>query len=840
MELKNYQKRVLEEAKAYFQALEEYQRKDDSCPSYAAWKKIGLPRLFHPRQNKLGKDLPTICIKVPTGGGKTLLATQILGAIYKTILKERRGTGLVLWIVPSDQIYKDTLRRMRDRSDFYNESLRHALSQRIEIWEKQEIFRITPSQMATCLNILVLKLQGTNRQDKESLKFFRDSGGNIIAHFPPEDEPEKHKQLKQQFQNLDMIEDDEKRGVHLVKTSLANLVRRYEPAVILDEGHKWTSELARDTVETFNPCIVVELSATPPAGEANILVDVSGKELLEEQMIKLPINVANNNVSSWKDVLTAARDKREELAKLAIRHYRTTGYFIRPIVLVQVERTGKDQREARMIHSEDVKEHLLQHLGIEERAIAIKSSEKDDIEGLDLLDENCPIEWIITKQALQEGWDCPFAYILVSLAQTGATRSMTQLVGRVLRQPRQHRTEYEGLNQSYVFCLRRKAREVTSEVKKALEKEGYEGDLESVVDRSDEDGKPVLPRKATIRDYYLKFYKKPFQGRIFLPRFCVKVGKKVEALDYYRHLLARTRVEDFDYQTIDWDLDEELTKSKAHFWQISLGTETDIQSVEDHPLLEDDGSVKSWLIANLDFTWFSAKQMRTVVERVYSRIPKWHDKLSLLKFPLRERLEGFVRRNTDELTEAIFKQMHKSGELCFYLECIEGRFEIPRSLDVDAPRKLTHDDGEQIQRSLFDWVPDNMNEYEKSVALALDQHSKVLWWYRNLVGHDQFAIQGYRRNPIYPDFVVQKGDNKAKKPIPHVLVVESKGKQLKGSEDTIYKREIARIFENIGQKITWQELGEGFRDRTFRFQILDEGEYHDKDWHDQLKAALTS
>jgi len=729
---------------------------------------------------------------------------------------------------------------MRDRSDFYNESLRHALSQRIEIWEKHEIFRITPSQMATCLNVLVIKLQGTNRQDRESLKFFRDSGGNIIAHFPPENEAEKHKEFKRQFPNLDMIEDDEKRESHLVKTSLANLVRIYEPAVILDEGHKWTSVLARTTVESFNPRMIVELSATPPVGEANILVDVSGKELLEEQMIKLPLNVANNNVSSWKDVVTAARDKRKELVKLANRHFRTSGYLIRPIVLVQVERTGRDQRDTRVIHSEDVKEYLLQHLGIEERAIAIKSSEKDDIEGIDLLDENCPVEWIITKQALQEGWDCPFAYILVSLAQTGAARSMTQLIGRVLRQPRQQRTEFEALNQSYVYCLRRKAREVTSEVKKALEQEGYEGNLESVVDRSNDKGTPTPPHKTNIREFYLKFYKKPFQGRIFLPRFCIKTGKSVEALDYYRHLLARTYVKDFDYHTIDWDLDEELTKSKAHFWQISLGMETDIQAIEDHPLLEDDSAVKSWLVANLDFPWFSAKQMRTVVERVYSRLPKWHGKLGLLKFSLRERVEGFVCRNTDELTADIFKELHKAGDLCFYLECIEGRFEIPRNLDVDAPRKLTHEDGEQIQRSLFNWVPDNMNEYEKSIALALDKHSKVLWWYRNLVGHEQFKIQGYRRNPVYPDFVVQRGDTKTRKPIPQVLVVESKGKQLKGSEDTIYKRNLARIFESVGEKVTWQELGEGFRDRTFRFQILDEGEYHDQDWHDELKTILNS
>ena len=63
--------------------------------------------------------------------------------------------------------------------------------------------------------------------------------------------------------------------------------------------------------------------------------------------------------------------------------------------------------------------------------------------------------------------------------------------------------------------------------------------------------------------------------------------------------------------------------------------------------------------------------------------------------------------------------------------------------------------------------------------------------------------------------MVQKG-NSSTKPIPEVLVVESKGMQLKGSEDTKYKRELARLFEETGKKVTWQELGQGFRDRKFR------------------------
>lgn len=476
MPLKRYQERVLREVTIFLEALASQQASGSAkYAALEAWdaakKQFQLPGQYHPRRNGLEKDLPTFCIKVPTGGGKTLLAAEILGVIHRTILKDRNGAGLVLWVVPSDQIYKDTLRALRDRRHSYRESLEFGLSRRIEVWEKHEIARLTPGQLRSNLNILILKLASTNRETQEQLKFFRDSGGNIVQHFPSEDEPEQHKTLKARIPNLDMLAEDETRGEYLVKTSLANLVRVCEPAVILDEGHKATSSLARKTIEGFNASIVVELSATPPK-DANNLVRVSGKELLDEHMIKLPINIANSNQKSWRECLTQARDRREELSKLAAQHFKTSDKIIRPIVLVQVERTGKDQRDAGFVHSEDVKAHLLR-LGVHESAIAIKTSETDDIEGIDLLDPGCPVEWIITKSALQEGWDCPFAYVLVSLNNTGSQQSMTQLVGRVLRQPYAEKTPFpismkatsiacaEERRTSHVRSRRRSSRRVT-------------------------------------------------------------------------------------------------------------------------------------------------------------------------------------------------------------------------------------------------------------------------------------------------------------------------------------------------------------------------------------------
>src|SRR5216684_3479533 len=157
MELKKYQRRVDDEAKAYLVELAKQQAARNRHAAQDAWENFRVPgRQYIPRRNQLGKDMPNFCLKVPTGGGKTLLATQVLGSIYSTILEKRNGAGLVLWVVPSDQIYKDTLKALRDRNNFHRLSLEHAVSRRVEVWEKHEISRLTPTQLSSCLNVLVL------------------------------------------------------------------------------------------------------------------------------------------------------------------------------------------------------------------------------------------------------------------------------------------------------------------------------------------------------------------------------------------------------------------------------------------------------------------------------------------------------------------------------------------------------------------------------------------------------------------------------------------------------------------------------------------------------------
>ena len=689
----------------------------------------------------------------------------------------------------------------------------------------------------------------TNHETSEQLKFVRDSGGNIVQHFPPEDDPRAHRALKGRVANLDMLVDDEASGQHLVATSVRNLVRLCKPPVILDEGHKATSSLARSTIEGFNASVVVELSATPKAvkieGQTvhpNIISRVSGQELLDEEMIKLPLNIATSGRKDWKDVLTQARDRREFLSQKSAEFANAAGpdRLIRPIVLVQVERTGKDQRGPEHIHSEDVREYLTSRLDVAPSAIAVKTAETDAIENINLLDPSCPIEWIITRSALQEGWDCPFAYILVSLNNTGSATAMTQLVGRILRQPNQERTKVQELDESYVYCLHTTAGEIAAQVKGALEREGYEGEIAGlVVDERQKAARNVRP--ARVRDEFASLYRKPFAGKIYLPRFCVKTADGYERLDYFRHLLSRVDVADFSYGNVDWHLADALREAKDRFYTITLGQGLTPERETEAQLWERDAQVLAWMAASLSFDYLSHKQIARVVRGAYERLIDrelvLNGRLALVKFVVRDKLTDFIHSNVDRQTEAAFGKLYDSGRLKFYLECAECRFLVPPEIEVKATRPLMHDDGQHLERSLFDFIPDDaINGYERAVALCIDRNEKVLWWFRNMVGEENFSIQGYRRPRIYPDFIVQSGTRH--KPEHRVIVVETKGPQLIGSADTEYKRKVADYFERVGKRVTWQQLSEEFHEHIFRFQILGESGEDGRDWRDALGELL--
>ena len=459
MELKEYQTRALEAFSRWLAALDDARRESatasealqkagvdlppdvDNYPK-TAWRKLAQAGGvagggdYADRTADAGFPIPHVCFKVPTGGGKTLLAAAALERM-------NRPAGLTLWITPTSAIYRQTRTALWSREHPYRQMLERASGGRVKMLEKDAPF--TAADIAHYLCVMLLMLPAANRQKgKEFLRMFRDSG-RYPTLFPDSDDPLGDGRLLRRYPELERTSDGGP-----VKHSLFNVFKMLRPVVVLDEAHKayGKADAAQEFVRSINrldPSLVVELSATPNRAVSNLLVDVSGVDLKHEEMIKLPVRVESFTNAEWQHTLGEAAEELERLRAEAESLQMNEGRYIRPIAVVRVERTGRDHRDGERIHAEDVREYLTRNLGVPAEAVRVKSAENDELGKEDLLSEYSQVRWIITKAALMEGWDCPFAYLLVMLDTTRAQRALTQLVGRVMRQPHARRTGREPL-----------------------------------------------------------------------------------------------------------------------------------------------------------------------------------------------------------------------------------------------------------------------------------------------------------------------------------------------------------------------------------------------------------
>lgn len=303
---------------------------------------------FSPRKDGAGQAVPNVTLKVPTGGGKTWLAVNAVSRIMGRYLG--RNTGFVLWIVPNEAIYTQTLKALKNRQHPYRQALDRAAAGRVKVMEKSD--RLDARDVDANLCVMVLMLQAGNRQNKDTLRMFRDRG-DVHGFFAPEGDQAAHARELAAIPNLNGYQ-----GLFpMVKDSLGNALRKIKPIVVMDEGQKATSELAHGTLFGFNPLFVLELTATPkdvaargtmPGRAANLLVEVTGRELHAEDMIKMPLNLDPRQGTDWHATLTSALGRLDTLQAEAIAYGadRSSLGYIRPIMLVQVERTGKDQRDS--------------------------------------------------------------------------------------------------------------------------------------------------------------------------------------------------------------------------------------------------------------------------------------------------------------------------------------------------------------------------------------------------------------------------------------------------------------------------------------------------------------
>lgn len=522
--------------------------------------------------------------------------------------------------------------------------------------------------------------------------------------------------------------------------------------------------------------------------------------------------------------MLASKEKRDYLERKAKEYEANTGEYIRPICLVQAERTGKEQRGTKYIHAEDVKEYLIKQCGVSENEIAIKSSEKDDIEGLDLLGRDCEIRYIITKQALQEGWDCAFAYILTILTNLGSQLSITQLVGRILRQYKARKTKVKDLDESYVFCHWPKAGVLLESIKKGFEVEGL-GDLASRV--TVKEGDPALEdatKEKTVK-YRDKF--KVFEGKVYLPKFVIQENGGWRNVNYDMDILSRIDWNNADLTVIkNIVLGEVLIQDQ----EIAVGLSSDVtELIEERGRLTRRGGLKldhvlmtRQLLDIIPNPWIAHDIGKEVLDALIKKNGR-ERVTNNLAFIIEETRKHLIDER-DRLSEKIFRDLVDKKKLWFFLLADKGGYELPPSITVKkSNRKLIRDDHSEVQRSLFDYIPEEeFNEMEKSIAIYLDEQEKLLWWYRNLSRQDYY-IQGWRKHKIYPDFIFTKADDTGRD-FSTVYVVETKGVHLKEFEDTKYKRNVFKFCNELGKKVEWKELNKEFS-KGIEFQVIDEKEW---------------
>ncbi|MCY3894667.1 MAG: DEAD/DEAH box helicase family protein [Acidimicrobiaceae bacterium] len=802
LELKDYQRRTLRAFTEWEQALgaarEECEQRalalaraglepsaDDANHPAKAWTALagdegGLAaaRPHVDRFDGAERSIPHVCFKIPTGGGKTLLGAAAL---------ERLGmqTGFVLWIVPSRAIYAQTRKAFWTRQHPYRQLLEFASGGRVKVMEKDD--RLAQGDLDNYLCLMLLMLPAANRRrGKEFLRMFRDSG-RYATLFPRED---------------DVLANEALRGAHTdleinlngtVKHSLFNVLKMQRPVVVLDEAHKAYGGKGADefvsAVNRLNPRLVIELSATPNAAISNLLVDVSGADLGREEMIKLPVEVSTGD-GDWTDTLACAHDRLADLTTAAQQLEGRSGRYIRPIGVIRVERTGKDQRGSGYLHAEDVREHLIGRLGEAPEAVRVKSSQNDEIAGEDLMSPYSPVRWIITKAALMEGWDCPFAYVLVMLDNTRSNTAITQLMGRVMRQPGARRTGDAALDRCYVHCWQAGVDESVTAVKNGLENEGLTGlgqDVQATGALS------VEPRAIARRPQ--------FRGAdIFLPKVLVRRGEEWVDLSYERDILPG----------VDWAAlgvpdtgDHRSGRTAATVQTISIGL--------------DDAGISTSLTRRtgssidkpVSVVWF-VRQLTDMVPNPWQAARLALGYIELLSEEGHDDGEVYADRrwhvnhvreclaaDIDLAAQAVFVSKLRSGDIRFDLEASEPNFKMTDTFSYvwsEGDHTFEHA-GRPIQQSLFETLYEKQfdSDLERRFAFYLDEHQAIDWWHRVAArqSHDYY-LRGWQNDRIWPDFVALSTSDES---TARLLVVDTKGEHLAGNANTSYKQQVFATLE---------------------------------------------
>ncbi len=416
-------------------------------PALAFGEQVGRP--YNP--DPFG-EVPCICLRIPTGGGKTLMAAHAVNVLAQAW--RATDAPVAVWLVPSDTIRSQTLKALQTTGHPYREALEASYGAGVRVCVLEDLANIAPPDWGRRAVIVVATIQSfrIDDTDKRNVYSFSES---FERHFKGSDE--QRLRVLRDLPDAVVTKDEaaaDKTGVlsgfvGQPRWSLTNWLALHEPLLIVDEAHNTKTDKSFTALKRLNPSAILELTATPIPSKTNVLYHVSAQELAAQAMIKLPIALAEHP-QGWQQAVFAAVQTQRALEGEALKDEATGHGYVRPIVLFQA------QNENDEVPPVALRKHLEDELHIPKEQIKIATGDIRELEGLDLSARDCPVRFVITVQALREGWDCPFAYVLCSLQKLSSATAVEQLLGRVLRMPYASRRGREALNRAYAHVCEAK------------------------------------------------------------------------------------------------------------------------------------------------------------------------------------------------------------------------------------------------------------------------------------------------------------------------------------------------------------------------------------------------
>jgi type III restriction enzyme len=462
LELKGYQTAALDALECFFRkargarGLDDMQAAFDEARRYALGDSVP-PAGYRPFSAEQ-PEIPVACIRIPTGGGKTLMAAHAIERAARHYVGSVQAP-LALWLVPTNTIRSQTLDALRKPGHPYREALRrHWPDERLSVIDIADCAQLRAHDFGARAIVVVATVQ-TLRVDKTT-------GREVYAYqedFEPHFAGVQNADFFERVGEADLAAQPylSRADLGKIKRSFANLLAWYRPIVIVDEAHSVQSPLSMEVLRRIRPACVIEWTATP-ARDQNVLYHVSAQVLKDQHMVKLPIVLAPH--PNWQEAVRDALLTRERLATEAVNE---TPY-LRPIVLFQA-----DARDG-AVPVETLREHLIQSHGIEPARIAVATGTQRELDGIDLFDPGCRIDFVITVEALKEGWDCSFAYVFCTVQTIRSAKDMEQLLGRVLRMPYAKRRASERLNRAYAHVCAPQTAAVAAQLADRLVSMGFE------------------------------------------------------------------------------------------------------------------------------------------------------------------------------------------------------------------------------------------------------------------------------------------------------------------------------------------------------------------------------